>query len=99
MTAATWGWTQERLCRRTTGHEGMLHELQRLWLLEAARYNILPLDDRRVERFSSDLAGRPVLIKGNFARQKKRASLPLARFSETRFPIATRQGRPLTRPI
>jgi len=26
---------------------------------------VLPLDDRRVERFNSDMAGRPVLIKGN----------------------------------
>ena len=26
---------------------------------------MLPLDDRRVERFSADLAGRPQLIKGN----------------------------------
>ena len=42
-----------------------LHELQRLWLIEAARYNVLPLDDRRVERINSDMAGRPVLIKGN----------------------------------
>jgi arylsulfatase len=42
----------------------MLHHLQRLFLIEAARYNVLPLDDRRVERFNSDLAGRPVLIKG-----------------------------------
>src|SRR6266404_1288143 len=42
-----------------------LHQLQRLWLIEAARYNVLPLDDRRVERFNSDMAGRPVLIKGN----------------------------------
>ncbi len=41
-----------------------LHELQRLWLIEAARYNVLPLDDRRIERLNSDLAGRPVLIKG-----------------------------------
>ena len=41
-----------------------LHELQRLWLIEAVRYNVLPLDDRRVERINSDLAGRPVLIKG-----------------------------------
>ena len=24
-----------------------LHELQRLWLIEATRYNVLPLDDRR----------------------------------------------------
>ena len=42
-----------------------LHKLQRLFLIEAARYNVLPLDDRRVERFNSDMAGRPVLIKGN----------------------------------
>jgi arylsulfatase len=41
-----------------------LHELQRLWLIEATRYNVLPLDDRRVERLNSDMAGRPVLIKG-----------------------------------
>jgi arylsulfatase len=42
-----------------------LHELQRLWLIEATRHNVLPLDDRGAERFNSDLAGRPVLIKGN----------------------------------
>jgi arylsulfatase len=42
-----------------------LHELQRLWLIEAIKYNVLPLDDRRVERFNADLAGRPQLVKGN----------------------------------
>ena len=42
-----------------------LHELQRLWLIEAMKYNVLPLDDRRVERFNADLAGRPQLNKGN----------------------------------
>ena len=41
-----------------------LHELQRLWLIEATRYDVLPLDDRAAERFNADLAGRPVLIKG-----------------------------------
>ena len=41
-----------------------LHELQRLWLIEATRYNVLPLDDRVAERINPDLAGRPVLIKG-----------------------------------
>ncbi|RWP70772.1 arylsulfatase [Mesorhizobium sp.] len=41
-----------------------LHQLQRLWLIEAARYNVLPLDDNVAARFDSDLAGRPVLIKG-----------------------------------
>ncbi|MFL6133588.1 MAG: hypothetical protein ACJ72A_12320, partial [Nocardioidaceae bacterium] len=42
-----------------------LAELQGLWLSEAEKYNVLPLDDRRIERFNSDLAGRPVLVKGN----------------------------------
>jgi len=41
-----------------------LHELQRLFLIEAVKYNVLPLDDRRPERFNTDLAGRPTLIKG-----------------------------------
>jgi len=41
-----------------------LADLQRLWLIEVAKYNVLPLDDRRVERFNSDLAGRPVLVTG-----------------------------------
>jgi arylsulfatase len=41
-----------------------LHELQRLFLIEAVKYNVLPLDDRRVERFNADLAGRPQLIHG-----------------------------------
>ena len=42
-----------------------LHELQRLWLIEAIKYNVLPLDDRRIERANADLAGRPQLVKGN----------------------------------
>jgi len=41
-----------------------LKELQRLFLIEAAKYNVLPLDDRRIERFNANLAGRPTLIKG-----------------------------------
>jgi arylsulfatase len=42
-----------------------LHELQRLWLIEATRYNVLPLDDRIAERMNPDTAGRPVLLKGH----------------------------------
>ena len=41
-----------------------LHYLQRLWLIEATRYNVLPVDDRVAERMNPDQAGRPVLIKG-----------------------------------
>jgi arylsulfatase A-like enzyme len=42
-----------------------LHELQRLWLIEAVKYNVLPLDDRQIERINPVSAGRPSLIKGN----------------------------------
>jgi len=42
-----------------------LHQLQRLWLIEAVKYNVVPLDDRLAERFNPDLAGRPQLIRGN----------------------------------
>lgn len=42
-----------------------LHELQRLWLIEATRNNVLPMDDRTAERFNPDVAGRPVLVRGN----------------------------------
>jgi len=41
-----------------------LHELQRLWLIEATRYNVLPLDDDLAKRLNADTAGRPVLIRG-----------------------------------
>ena len=43
----------------------MLAKLQRLWLIEAVKYNVLPLDDRTSERFEPSLAGRPTLIRGN----------------------------------
>ncbi len=42
-----------------------LRELQRQWLIEAARYNVLPLDDRSVERLNPERAGRPASVKGN----------------------------------
>jgi len=42
-----------------------LHDLQRLFLIEATKYNVLPLDDRTVERFNAELAGRPTLVQGN----------------------------------
>jgi hypothetical protein len=41
-----------------------LHQLQRLWLIEATKYNVLPLDDRGAERFDADAAGRPQLVRG-----------------------------------
>src|SRR5512136_920330 len=43
----------------------MLKKLQRQWIIEATKYNALPLDDRLAERISSETAGRPTLIHGN----------------------------------
>jgi arylsulfatase len=56
-------WTQSR--DLASEQPERLAELQRLWLIEVSKYNVLPLDDRRVERFNSDLAGRPTLVQGD----------------------------------
>jgi arylsulfatase len=42
-----------------------LHELQRLWLIEATRYNVLPINDDLAAVMNPDTAGRPQLIKGD----------------------------------
>jgi arylsulfatase len=42
-----------------------LRQMQRQFLIEATTYTVLPLDDRRIARFNSDLAGRPVLVTGH----------------------------------
>ena len=42
----------------------MLAKLQRLWLIEATKYNVLPIDDRTSERLDPEMAGRPTLIRG-----------------------------------
>jgi arylsulfatase A-like enzyme len=41
-----------------------LAALQRLWLIEAVKYGVLPIDDRRFERLNATIAGRPQLITG-----------------------------------
>jgi arylsulfatase len=56
-------WTQARDLSKQMPE--MLHKLQRLWLIEATKYNVIPLDDRGTERFVPELAGRPTLIRGN----------------------------------
>jgi hypothetical protein len=56
-------WSQARNLAKEMPEK--LRELQRLWLIEATRYNVLPLDDRVAERLNPDLAGRPVLLRGN----------------------------------
>ncbi|SNS81869.1 arylsulfatase [Rhodococcoides kyotonense] len=42
-----------------------LAALQRLWLIEAVKYNVLPIDDRRFERLNATIAGRPQLVSGD----------------------------------
>jgi len=56
-------WTQSKDLAKANPKK--LAELERLFLIEAGKYHVLPLDDRRVERFNPDLAGRPQLIRGN----------------------------------
>jgi Sulfatase len=46
-------------------HPDKLQELQRLWLIEATKYNVIPLDHRTAERINPEIAGRPQLIKGD----------------------------------
>jgi arylsulfatase len=46
-------------------HPEMLAKLQRLWLIEATKYNVLPIDDRGAERLNPEIAGRPTLIRGS----------------------------------
>jgi arylsulfatase A-like enzyme len=55
-------WSQARNLAEEKPEE--LERLKRLWLIEAAKYNVLPLDDR-MERLNADLAGRPQLVLGN----------------------------------
>jgi arylsulfatase len=55
-------WTQSKNLAKENPKK--LAELQRLFLIEATKYSVLPLDDRLYERLNADLAGRPQLIKG-----------------------------------
>lgn len=45
-------------------HPDRLKELQALFLSEAVRNHVLPIDDRRSERFNPVIAGRPDLMNG-----------------------------------
>jgi arylsulfatase len=75
-------WTQARNIAAELPEK--LVELQGLFLREAKKYNVLPLDDRRFERFNPDLAGRPQLVRGSsqllfgrMGRLSENAVLPL----------------------
>jgi arylsulfatase A-like enzyme len=55
-------WTQSKDLAKENPEK--LAKMQRMFLIEATKYGVLPLDDRSFERFNADLAGRPQLIKG-----------------------------------
>jgi arylsulfatase A-like enzyme len=59
----TTDWTQAR--NLAAEQPERLHHLQRLWLIEATKYNVLPLDDRGIERAVPAIAGRPTLLHGD----------------------------------
>jgi arylsulfatase len=44
-----------------------LREMQELFIKEAVKYNVLPLDDRKLERFNAALVGRPDLMAGRMS--------------------------------
>jgi arylsulfatase len=56
-------WTQAK--DLSAEHPEKLAELQRLFLIEATKYNVLPLDDRGIERALPEVAGRPTLVQGD----------------------------------
>jgi arylsulfatase A-like enzyme len=55
-------WTQARDLAKQMPEK--VAELKRLFDLEAGKYNVFPLDDRKAERANSDLAGRPTVVHG-----------------------------------
>ena len=64
--------------------------------IEASKYNVFPLDDRRVRRFNPDLAGRPQLIRGDRAAAVRRhgpAHRELGGGHQEQVPLDHRPGR------
>jgi arylsulfatase len=56
-------WTQAHNLAREQPDK--LRQLQMLFALEASKYNVFPLDDRKAERANPDLAGRPSVVHGS----------------------------------
>ncbi len=48
--------------RRVT--QAKLKELQALFMAEAEKYHVLPIDDRLLERTNAELVGRPTVMEG-----------------------------------
>lgn len=58
----TTDWTQSN--NLAAEHPEKLAELQQMFLIEAARHNVFPMDDRAAERMNPALVGRPTLVTG-----------------------------------
>lgn len=56
-------WSQAR--NIANKHPEKLEELKRLFIIEATKYKVLPIDNRFIERANPEIAGRPTLIRGN----------------------------------
>ena len=74
----------------------MLHELQRLWLIEAVKYQVLPLDDRTGERFNPEVAGRPDLMGD---RTSMRLDSKMGRLNEAASPNVKNKSHSITADI
>ena len=48
----------------TGANEAKLKELQALFMSEAEKYHVLPIDDRLLERTNAELVGRPSVMEG-----------------------------------
>jgi arylsulfatase A-like enzyme len=55
-------WTQSN--NLAASDPAKLAEMQQMFLIEAARHNVFPIDDRAAERMNPVLAGRPTLVTG-----------------------------------
>ncbi|MFF1877512.1 arylsulfatase [Leifsonia sp. NPDC058230] len=55
-------WTQSNNLAKSNPEK--LAELQQLFLIEATRYNVIPMDDRAAQRMNPEFAGRPTLVAG-----------------------------------
>ena len=47
-----------------SSNEAKLKELQALFMSEAEKYHVLPIDDRLYERLNAELVGRPTVMEG-----------------------------------
>ena len=61
----------------------------KLWLKEAREYDVLPLDDQRIERFDAQLSGRPDYVEAKLGRCSSPASNSSARTASS----TSRDGR------